>query len=86
MGMETVGTWSLAAPVMGVCVQGAMTSLDGVMVDLGGLQTGCVGVTRLAGGCGAQLGHLFVLSLRGKAGKHDLFVLGACIAGDQAGG
>ena len=50
VGMKAVVTWSLVAPIAGVCMQGTALSLDGATVGLCGLQTGCTDVTRLAGG------------------------------------
>ena len=47
---------SVGARIAGVHTQGAASPLDGVTVDLGGVQTGCEGVTGLSGGRGAGMG------------------------------
>jgi hypothetical protein len=43
-GVEAAGVQPADAPVGGVCACGATSLFDGVMVGLGGAQTGCVDV------------------------------------------
>ena len=54
MGVRTQGV--VGTSVAGVRARGATSPFDGVTVGLGGMQTGCAGVTRLSGGRGARLG------------------------------
>ena len=87
VGLHAQGV--VGASVAGVHAQGAMSPFDGVMVHLGGVQTGWAGVTGLASGQGAGaglakddgalldlLGHLFTLGLGGGTGECGLFALG----------
>ena len=50
------GVCSLDVPVVGVHAQGATSPFDGVTVGLGGSQTSCGGVARLASRWGAGIG------------------------------
>jgi hypothetical protein len=79
---------SVGAPIAGVHTPGATSPFDGVTVGLGGVQTGCEGVTGLSGGrCAGMglakgdggllepLGHPFALGLMSGAGECDSLAL-----------
>jgi hypothetical protein len=83
----------VGASVAGLRALGATSPFDGVTVGLGVVRTGCEGVTRLAGRCGARLGlakgngglldllgYLFALGSTSKTGKCESFALGAMLS------